>query len=87
MNTDTSLTILVIVLSVTLAVALLLTVVLLMNLIQISNSIKRVTAKAEEIADKAEAVSEFFERSAGPVAIGRLLSNIFDVVNRKNKRG
>lgn len=85
MSTETSLTILVVILSITLAVALILAIVLLVKLIKISNSIQRITLKAEQIADKAEAVSELFEKSSGAVAIGRLVSNIADMVNRKKK--
>jgi len=86
MDTNTSITILVIILSTTLAIALILTIVLLVKLVQISNAIKRITVKAEEIADKAEAVTEFFGHASGPVAVGKVLSNIVETVNNWKRK-
>ena len=54
--------ILVIFLSTALAVLLVLSIVAVIKLIQVLNHIKRITAKAEDIADKAEAVGEFFQK-------------------------
>lgn len=87
MDTDTALKVLVIILSTTLAVFLVLGIILLVKLIQVAKHLNNITAKAEEIADKAEAVTEFFGRSAAPLAIGKLLGSIADAVNRKGKRG
>lgn len=83
MSTETSLTILVIVLSITLAIFLAAGIVLLVKLIQVANAVKRITFKAEQIADKAEAAAELLENASGKLAFGRILSNIFDAVNRK----
>lgn len=85
MSTETSLTILVVILSITLILFLALAVALVIKLLQIASVIKRITLKAEDIADKAEAVTDFFEKSTTTVAVGKLLSNIFEVVNRKKK--
>lgn len=85
MDTNTSLEILVIILSATLALFLILGIVLIIKLIQIASGLKRITVKAEEVVDKAEAVTELFEKTAAPIAIGRLLSNITDMIGRKNK--
>ena len=77
---DTNLRILVIFLSSALAVFILLGIVVLIKVIQILRDLKEITEKAKAIADKAEAVGEFFKKSAGPIAIGRLLSNIAESV-------
>jgi competence protein ComGC len=83
MSTETSLTILVIILSVTLAVFLILGIALLIKLINLTNSVQRIATKGEEIADRAEAAAEMFQNAAAPVAIGRVLTNIFDAVSKK----
>jgi hypothetical protein len=75
--------ILVVILSSALAVFLLLAIAATILVIQILNHIKRVAERAEEIANKAEAVTEFFQKTAGPMAIGRFLTNIADAVFQK----
>ncbi len=67
---------LVIVLSVVLAIFLIIGIVALTKTIQILNHIKRIIEKAEKIADQAEAVGDFFQKTAGPAAIVKLVSNI-----------
>jgi hypothetical protein len=53
--------------------------------VQLLNGLKRVVAKAEKVADSAEAVGDFFRKSAGPVAFGRFLTNIVETVHRHKK--
>lgn len=77
--------ILVIILSATLAIFLVLAIVLVVKLIQVANAIKHITTKAEEIVDKAEEVTEMFQKTAAPIAVGRFLSNISDLLSRKGK--
>lgn len=77
---------LVIILSSTLAVFLILGIVIAVLVVQILRHIKHITEKAESIADKAEAVSEFFERGVGPMAIGRLITNISEVIFKKSNK-
>lgn len=79
--------ILVIILASALAVFLVLAITATIITIQILNHIKRVAEKAENIADKAEAVTDFFQKSAGPMAIGRFLTNIADAVFQKRGNG
>jgi hypothetical protein len=83
MDTNTALTTLVIFLSVALAMFLTLGIILVVKLIQVTNSVKRITDKAELIADKAEGAVEMLSNAAAPVAFGRVLSSIMDTVNRK----
>lgn len=77
--------ILVVILSGMLALFLLLGIVVLVKVVQILNHIKRLTEKAEQIADKAEAVSEFFQATAGPAAIAKLIGNVVGAMNSKTK--
>ncbi len=73
----------VVILSVALALFLLLATVATIKIIQILNHLKHITEKAQRLADKAEAVGEFFQRAAGPLAIGRLITNVADNVFRR----
>lgn len=80
--------ILVIVLAAALALFLLLAIIATVKVIQILNQLKKLTEKAEKVVDTAEHMSEVFTKAAGPVAIGRLITNIADsVFNHKSKRG
>ena len=80
-------TILVIFLSVALAVFLILGIVLLSVCIKIAKHVRNISAKAEEITDKAENIADFFSKAATPMFIGRMLSQVSDVVfNRKVKK-
>jgi hypothetical protein len=85
MTTDASLKILVVILSATLALFLVLSIVAVIKVIQVFSSLRKITKRAEQIADKAEAVTDFFEKSATPLALTRFLSNVAEVVN-KHKR-
>jgi hypothetical protein len=80
--------ILVIILSVTLAICLVLGIVLLVAIIKLVNKLRVISQKAEEVMDDVEAVSGFFRKSAGPVAITSMLSNIVSkVADLKTKKG
>lgn len=79
---------LVIILSVMLAFFLVLSIVLLVKLIQIANTAKRISDQAEAVADKAEYITDFFKKSAGPVALLKLLANVSETFyNKTRKRG
>lgn len=83
---NTSEQVLVIILSSTLAILLIICIVAAIKTVQILNDVKRIVKKAENIADKAEAVGDFFKASAGPAAIAKLLTNIFNShKSKKNK--
>ena len=73
---------LVILLSVMLGLFLLLGIVLLVKIIQIVKQIKRITDHAEQAVDKAEHIASFFERTATPVAIMKLIANISDTISK-----
>ena len=87
MNTDSTwFAVLVIILSAFLAIALILSVLLLVKVIQISKQVKRIIDQAEQVADRAEHISAFFEKTATPVAILKLISNLSETISKKVKR-
>jgi len=72
-----------------LGVFLALAIATLIIILQLLSELKRIAHKAEKLADSAEAVGDFFRKSAGPMALGRFLSNIADTVlkhKQSNKR-
>jgi hypothetical protein len=81
-------TILVIFLSVVLAIFLLLSIVLLTICIKIANHVKRISEKAEQLTDRAEDIADFFGKAATPLAIGRIIAKVSDIIkSRSGKRG
>ncbi len=80
--------ILVVVLSITLAILLVVSIVLVIGLIKLVKQLRVISEKAEGIVDDVEAVSGFFRKSAAPVAITSLISNIVSKVTEfKDKKG
>lgn len=82
---ESSETILVIILASALAVFLVLAIIAAVKIIQILDQIKRICEKAENLAEKAEAVGDFFQKSAGPIAIGRFVANMAETVFQKKQ--
>lgn len=78
--------ILVVILASALAVFLLLAIIATVKIIQILNHLKAIAEKAEQVADKAEAVGEFFAKTAGPSAIVKLFANVVDAFKQKKSR-
>ncbi len=85
--------VLVVILSVMLALFLLLSIILLVRLIQIANKTKRIVEHAEEAVDKVEEIASFFEKTATPIALMKLVANISEKVTsaadniNKRKKG
>lgn len=77
--------ILVIVLSVMLGIFLITAIVLGVGVIKLVGQIRIITAKADAIVDDVEMVSGFFRKTAAPVAIGNLLSNIVSMIKDRKK--
>lgn len=77
--------ILVIILSITLAIFLVLAIILTSVLIKLAKQMRNITAKAEVVMDDVETVSGFFRKTAAPVAIGNLLSNIVSTLTDRKK--
>ena len=87
MDTDSTwFAVLVIILSSFLVIVLLLGIVLLIKAIQIVKQVKHVVHQAEQVADRAEHISSFFERTATPVAILKLISNMSETLRKKAKK-
>lgn len=83
---DTDLRILVIILSVFLALFLLLSIIALVFVIRVLSHIKRIMQKAEAVADKVEHISAFFEKTAGPASLLKLVGNIADSFTHSRKK-
>ena len=69
---------LLVIVSSTLAVFLVLASVALTYFIKLLRVLRAIAEKAENVADSVEAAAETFERSAGPVAVLKLIGNIID---------
>lgn len=79
--------ILVVILSIALAILLIASITLVVVLVKLVNQLRVVSQKAEEIVNDVETVSGFFRKSAGPVAITSLISNIVSkVTEMKGKK-
>ena len=86
---------LVIILSVMLGLFLLISIVLGLLLIKILKRVRMITDKAEHVVENVESVGLFFKKAAGPLALGKFVTNIAETVmnrtasrkeNRKGKR-
>lgn len=77
---------LVVILSITLAIALVLLIIALVKVIQLVNNLKAIAQKAEEVADKVENISSFFQKTSATMAVGKLISNIFETVRHKGSK-
>lgn len=80
MDLNTTQQVLLIILSSFLALFLVTGIVLGVMVIKIMRHIKHITEKAEQIADKAESVTTFFQQTAGPAAMAKLVSNIMHTI-------
>lgn len=79
--------ILVIILSITLAILLALCILIAINVNKLIKKIHIISDKAEDVIDDVEAVSGFFRKTAGPMAITNLISNIVSkVADMSNKK-
>jgi hypothetical protein len=83
MTLGTTEQILVVILSIALAVLLVLSIIVAALFIQVLQHLRRITAKAEALADKADSVTSFFQHTAGPAALAKLVSNIVHAVREK----
>ncbi len=63
-----------------LALFLFLGILISIKLLQVLGSLKKITAKAEHIADQAETISDIFVKTSGPLAVGRLLAHLAETV-------
>ena len=83
MNITRSEQILVIILSVTLAILLVLSIIAAIKTIQILSDIKKITRKTNEMADKAESMIDSILTTSASLKIVQLLTTIFNKSDRK----
>lgn len=84
MNTASE--ILVIIVSAVLAIFLIVLIIVLIQASKLIKQVKRVTVRAENVADSMEAAASAFERTASPIAIIKIIGNIIDQTTRSRKR-
>jgi len=77
---------LVILLSSFLAIFLLLGIITLSLVIKLLKQIRQITEHAENIAERAEAVTNMVGKAAGPMAIGKLLIGIIESVRGQSSK-
>lgn len=82
---EASLTFLVIVLSLFLALFLLLSIVLLIKSIQVVNQIKRVSGRIEAVVDRVDRLAEVIENTSGSLAIGKLITKAIEYLQSKKE--
>lgn len=75
--------VLVIIISVLMIVILLFVAMIGYRIYKLMKTVKTITDQAQGIMDRADHVASFFEKTAGPVAIVKLVSNITEALNRK----
>ncbi len=76
MDLGTAQQIILIILASFLALFLIVSIIIGILIIKVLRTIRHITQKAETITDRADAVAAFFQQSAGPAAIVKLVSNI-----------
>ncbi|PID32113.1 hypothetical protein CR970_02255 [Candidatus Saccharibacteria bacterium] len=74
---------LVVVLASFLAIFLLLGIVLLVLLIRVMRTVRRVSDRAEHLADKASAVGDVVQNAVGSMTLGRAVMTVADSVLKK----
>lgn len=75
--------ILVIILSTLLAIFLVLGIVIAVFVVKITKTVKRITQQAEQVVDRADYISTFFKQTATPIALLKLMTNVFDAIGKK----
>lgn len=76
---------LVVLLSVGMSLVLLFTIIALYYAIKVLRALRNITEKAEHIAENVDTASQFFRKSAGPAAMGKLIANIVEMVRNKGE--
>ncbi len=78
--------ILVIFLSVALATFLVLAIIAIVKTIQVLNNLRRISEKMSNLADSAGSIGEFLKKAAGPLAVGRIITNVIKQKRSGGKR-
>jgi hypothetical protein len=83
---DTAAEVLLIIVSVVLSIFLIVGIIAGVYTIKILKQVRRITERAENVADSVEAAASTFEKSASPIAIIRIIGNIIEQTTRMRKR-
>lgn len=78
--------VLVVILSIFLAIFLVLGIILLIKFIKLANTLNKITDHAERMADKAEHVSDFIEKTTTTAAMAKLAASISDSILKKGSK-
>jgi uncharacterized protein (UPF0335 family) len=79
-------TVLVIILTTLLSLFFVLCIAVMVLVVQLLKSIKRVVAKAEEVADSVESAAEVLRDTQGRLAFFKLVRNIIKLATRSNNK-
>ena len=74
------------ILAAALAVLLTVSIVFMIYLVKLVIQLRKITEKAEQVADNVEAASSFFRQSAAPIAISKFFANIIEAVGDKSSK-
>ena len=79
--------ILVIILASVLTVFLIVAIVLFVVVIKFIGKLRELADKAKDVAGNVESATEILKKSVGPLAIGKVLTNLAGVILNRRKRG
>ena len=82
---DTATQILVIIISAVLGIFLVLFIIALVYVIGIAHRVKEIVSRAESVAGSVEAAASAFEKTATPLAVLKLVSNIVAHAQKRKK--
>ena len=77
---------LVVLMSSLLIIILIIIIFILFKVSKITSSVKKITDKTENLMDRADHISSFFEKTATPVALIKLVSNITESFTKKGRK-
>lgn len=76
---------LLIIVSTVLSIFLIVSIIALVYIIKILKQVRRITSRAENVAESVEAAANTFEKAASPVAILKIIGNIVDQASKMRK--
>lgn len=80
---ESSLTFLIVVLSIFLALFLLLSIILLVKAIQLVNTFRGIAEHLQAITEKVDSLADVAQKASGSIAVGRLITKIVEHVHGK----
>ena len=83
---DTASQVLLIIVSTVLSIFLIVSIIALVYTIKILKQVRRITFRAENVAESVEAAANTFEKAASPVAVLKIIGNIVDQASKMRKR-